>query len=58
MAGLPAEHRAKIETRAAEFQGEVEGLKTLEAAGGKLEPQAELPGDGVLRLTGRGELKP
>ena len=29
MAGLPAERRAKIEARAAELHGEVEGLKAL-----------------------------
>lgn len=96
MAGLPAERHAKIEDRAAELHGEVEGLKALrlltersqeqiaqslgikqpsvvkierqtdlylstlrrfvEAAGGKLEIRVELPGKGVLHLTGLGEL--
>jgi hypothetical protein len=98
IAGLPAERRTKIEIRAAELQGEVEGLKALrlltqrsqeqiaqslgvkqpsvlkierqtdlylstlrrfvEAAGGTLELRVELPGKGVLHLTGLGELKP
>lgn len=97
MAGLPKARRARIETRAAELQREVEGLKALrllaersqeqiakglgikqpsvlkierqadlylstlrrfvEAAGGTLELRVELPGKGVLRLTGLGELK-
>jgi DNA-binding XRE family transcriptional regulator len=97
MAGLPKARRAKIESRAAELRGEVEGLKALrklaersqdqiaqslgvkqpsvlkierqtdlylstlrrfvEAAGGKLELRVELPGKGVLHLTGLGELK-
>lgn len=97
MAGLPAERRAKIETRATELHSEVEGLKALrlltkrsqeqiaqslgvkqpsvvkierqtdlylstlrrfvEAAGGTLELRVELPGKGVLHLTGLGELK-
>ncbi|HKR89012.1 MAG TPA: XRE family transcriptional regulator [Phenylobacterium sp.] len=97
MAGLPADRRAKIDTRAAQLHGEVEGLKALrlltersqeqiaqslgvkqpsvvkierqtdlylstlrrfvEAAGGKLELRVELPGKGVLHLTGLGELK-
>lgn len=98
VAGLPAERRSRIEARAAELHGEVEGLKALrlltersqeqiaqslgvrqpsvlkierqtdlylstlrrfvEAAGGKLELRVELPGKGVLHLTGLGELKP
>jgi len=98
MAGFTAERRAKIEARATELQGEVEGLKALrlltqnsqeqiarslgvkqpsvakierqtdlylstlrrfvEAAGGTLELRVELPGKGVLHLTGLGELKP
>ena len=98
MAGLPAARRAKIEARAADLHGEVEGLKALrllteqsqeqiaqslgikqpsvvkierqtdlylstlrrfvEAAGGKLELRVELPGKGVLRLRGLGELEP
>ncbi len=98
IAGLPAGRRTKIEVRAAELHGEVEGLKALrlltersqeqiaqslgvkqpsvlkierqtdlylstlrrfvEAAGGKLELRVELPGKGVLHLTGLGELKP
>jgi len=97
MAGLPGERRSKIEGRAAELHGEVEGLKALrlltqrsqeqiaqslgvkqpsvlkierqtdlylstlrrfvEAAGGTLELRVELPGKGVLHLTGLGELK-
>jgi DNA-binding XRE family transcriptional regulator len=97
MAGLPAERRSKIQARAAELHGEVEGLKALrlltkrsqeqiaqslgvkqpsvvkierqtdlylstlrrfvEAAGGTLELRVELPGKGVLHLTGLGELK-
>ena len=97
MAGLTAERRAKIEARATELLGEVEGLKALrlltqnsqeqiarslgvkqpsvakierqtdlylstlrrfvEAAGGTLELRVELPGKGVLHLTGLGELK-
>jgi hypothetical protein len=96
MAGLPGERRTKIEARAAELHGEVEGLKALriltersqeqiarslgvkqpsvvkierqtdlylstlrrfvEAAGGKLELRVELPGKGVLHLTGLGEI--
>ncbi|MBV9509254.1 MAG: XRE family transcriptional regulator [Caulobacteraceae bacterium] len=98
MAGLPTERRSKIEDRAVELHGEVEGLRALrlltersqeqiaqslgvkqpsvvkierqtdlylstlrrfvEAAGGKLELRVELPGKGVLHLTGLGELKP
>ena len=97
MAGLTAERRAKIEARATELLGEVEGLKALrlltqnsqeqiarslgvkqpsvakierqtdlylstlrrfvEAAGGTLELRVDLPGKGVLHLTGLGELK-
>lgn len=96
MASLPAKRRTRIEARAAELTGEVEGLKALriltersqeqiaqslgvkqpsvlkierqtdlylstlrrfvEAAGGKLELRVELPGKGVLHLTGLGEL--
>jgi hypothetical protein len=97
LAGLPAGRRSKIEARAAELHGEVEGLKALrllaersqeqiahslgvkqpsvvkierqtdlylstlrrfvEAAGGTLELRVELPGKGILHLTGLGELK-
>lgn len=97
MAGLPAARRARVEARAADLHGEVEGLKALrllteksqdqiaqilgvkqpsvlkierqtdlylstlrrfvEAAGGKLELRVELPGKGVVHLTGLGELK-
>ncbi len=95
MAALPKARRAKIEARAAELVGEVEGLRALreltersqaqmaqalgvkqpsvlkierqtdlylstlcrfvEAAGGTLELRVELPGKGVLHLTGMGE---
>ena len=95
---LPKARRARINARAAELRGEVEGLKALrllaqrsqeqiaqslgvkqpsvlkierqtdlylstlrrfvEAAGGTLELRVELPGTGVLHLTGMGELKP
>ncbi len=95
--GLSAERQEKIEARATELHGEVEGLKALriltersqeqiaqslgvkqpsvlkierqtdlylstlrrfvEAAGGTLELRVELPGKGVLHLTGLGELK-
>ena len=98
LASLPPARRARIETRAAELQREVEGLKALrvlaersqeqiaqalgvkqpsvlkierqtdlylstlrrfvEAAGGTLELRVELPGQGVLRLTGMGDLNP
>jgi hypothetical protein len=97
MASLPKARRARINNRAAELHGEVEGLKALrllarrsqdqiaqglgvkqpsvlkiewqtdlylstlrrfvEAAGGTLELRVELPGKGVLHLTGLGELK-
>ncbi|HUZ14435.1 MAG TPA: XRE family transcriptional regulator [Caulobacteraceae bacterium] len=97
MAALPKARRSRIDARAAELQGEVEGLKALrllaqrsqdqiarglgikqpsvlkierqtdlylstlrrfvEAAGGTLELRVELPGKGVLHLTGLGELK-
>jgi DNA-binding XRE family transcriptional regulator len=96
MASLPPERQARIRTRAAEMQREIEGLKALrllaersqeqiaqslgikqpsvlkierqtdlylstlrrfvEAAGGTLELRVELPGTGVMRLTGMGEL--
>src|SRR5271166_3333659 len=96
MAGLLKARRARIDMRAAELHGEVEGLKALrtlakrsqqqiaqglgvkqpsvlkierqtdlylstlrrfvEAAGGTLELRVELPGKGVLHLTGLGEL--
>jgi DNA-binding XRE family transcriptional regulator len=96
MAGLSEARRAKVEARAQELHGQVEGLKALrqlaersqveiaealgvkqpsvhkierqadlylstlrryvEAAGGKLELRVELPGKGVLHLTGLGEL--
>ncbi|CAN5618409.1 XRE family transcriptional regulator [soil metagenome] len=97
MADLPAERRARIDARATELHGEVEGLRALrllteqsqaqiaqtlgvkqpsvakmerqtdlylstlrrfvEAAGGTLELRVELPGKGVLHLTGLSELK-
>ncbi len=97
MATLPPARRARIDARAAELVGQVEGLKALrllaersqdqiakglgikqpsvlkierqtdlylstlrrfvEAAGGTLELRVELPGKGVLHLTGLGELK-
>lgn len=96
MAGLSKARLAKVEARAQELHGQVEGLKALrqlaersqveiaealgvkqpsvhkierqadlylstlrryvEAAGGKLELRVELPGKGVLHLTGLGEL--
>jgi DNA-binding XRE family transcriptional regulator len=96
VAGLPSRRRTKIEARAQELHGEVEGLKALriltersqeqiaqslgvkqpsvvkmerqtdlylstlrrfvEAAGGTLELRIELPGKGVLHLTGLGDL--
>jgi DNA-binding XRE family transcriptional regulator len=96
MAALPKARRARIDARAAELVGEVEGLKALreiagrsqaqmaqvlgvkqpsvlkmerqadlylstlrrfvEAAGGTLELRVELPGKGVLHLTGMGDI--
>lgn len=96
MAALPEARRARIDARAAELTGEVEGLKALrelaersqeqiaqalgvkqpsvlkmerqadlylstlrrfvEAAGGTLELRVELPGKGVLHLTGMGDI--
>lgn len=98
MAALPKARRLRIDARAAELTGEVEGLKALreiagrsqeqiaqtlgvkqpsvlkmerqadlylstlrrfvEAAGGTLELRVELPGKGVLHLTGMGDIKP
>lgn len=97
MAGLGPERRARIDARAAELAGEVEGLRALreitgrsqaqiaealgvkqpsvlkmerqadlylstlrrfvEAAGGVLELRVELPGKGVLHLTGLGDMR-
>lgn len=96
MAALPEARQARIDARAAELAGEVEGLKALrelaersqaqiaqalgvkqpsvlkmerqadlylstlrrfvEAAGGTLELRVELPGKGVLHLTGMGDI--
>lgn len=96
VAGLSEPRQIKVEARARELHGEVEGLKALrllaersqaevaealgvkqpsvhkmerqadlylstlrryvEAAGGTLELRVELPGKGVLHLTGLGEL--
>ena len=96
MVALPKTRRTRIDARAAELAGEVEGLKALremaersqeqiaqalgvkqpsvlkmerqadlylstlrrfvEAAGGTLELRVELPGKGVLHLTGIGDI--
>jgi len=59
LAGLPKARREKIDARAAVLTREVESLKALrrfvEAAGGTLELRVELPGKGVLQLTGLGD---
>ena len=51
---MPPESRARVAERSAELHNEVEGLKALR----KLELRVTLPGAGVLKLTGLGELEP